>query len=73
MLKVLLLLSYEVDENNIWFSKSGTEPFNLALNTILAYGYEYNYDCDFFFGEYKLKINKWCLHLRYLYFMYFLL
>ena len=54
--------------------KSGIRPFNLALNATLAYGYIYSGGMRFFFpGEYKLKINKWCLHRRCLYYMYFLL
>ena len=53
--------------------KSEIGPFNLALNTTLAYGYIYSSGMRFFSSEFKLKINKWCLHPRYLYYMYFLL
>ena len=46
-----------------FISRSGTRPFNLALNTILAYKYEYNGGIIFFFffffdDEYKKKIKK---------------
>ena len=45
-------------------SRSGTKPFNLALNTTFTYGYKYSGRMRFFFflGKYKLKINK--LYLR---------
>ena len=33
--------------------RSGTGPFNLVLNTAVAYDYEYNGEIGFFFGEYK--------------------
>ena len=47
-------------------SRSGIRPFNLTLNTTLAYRYEYSGATGFFFFcEYKLKINKWCLHPSY--------
>ena len=52
--------------------RSGIGPFNIALNTILAYGYVYNGGMRVFSGEFKLKINKGCLHPRCLYYMYFL-
>ena len=53
-----------------WFSKSGTESFNLILNITLAYKYEYNGGIWFFVsGEFKLKINKLCLRLRCLYYI----
>ena len=44
-----------------------TGPFNLALNTILAYEYEYNGRIQIIIiiiisNEYKLKVNKWCLY-----------
>ena len=43
-----------------------TGPFNLALNTILAYEYEYNGRIRIIIiiisNEYKLKVNKWCLY-----------
>ena len=54
-------------------SRSGTRPFNLALNTIFAYRYEYNSGMRLFLGDYKLKINKWYLRQRYLYYMYIIL
>ena len=48
------------------------EPFNLVLNTTLAYKYVYNSEMRFFFsGDFKQKINKWCLHPMYLYYIYF--
>ena len=53
--------------------RSGIGPFNIALNTILAYGYVNNGGTRFFSGEFKLKINNGCLHPRCLYYMYFLL
>ena len=53
--------------------KSGIGPFNLTLNTTLAYGYVYSGGMRFFSSEFELKINKWCLHPRCLYYMYFLL
>ena len=44
-----------------------TRPFYLALNTILAYEYEYNGGIRIIIiiiisDEYKLKVNKWCLY-----------
>ena len=40
-------------------SMSETRHFNLILNIAIAYNYEYIGGIIFFFGEYKLKINKW--------------
>ena len=48
-----------------------TRPLNLVLDTILTY--EYSSGIKYFSSEHKLKINKWCLHLSYLYYMFFLL
>ena len=44
-----------------------TRPFYMALNTILAYEYEYNGGIRIIIiiiisDEYKLKVNKWCLY-----------
>ena len=42
-----------------------TRPFYLALNTILAYEYEYNGGIRIIIiisDEYKQKVNKWCLY-----------
>ena len=44
-----------------------TRPFYLALNTILAFEYEYTGGIRIIIiiiisDEYKLKVNKWCLY-----------
>ena len=49
-----------------------TRPFNLTLNTTLVYEYENSGGMRFSSGEYKLKINKWCLNTMSLYYMYLL-
>ena len=59
-----------------FIGRSGTRPFNLALNTILAYKYEYNGGINFylfiifFSDEFKKKKNQWCLYLRCLLYIY---
>ena len=51
-------------------SGSGTRSFNIALNTTLAYIYNYTSGIWCFFpGEYKLIIDKWYSYPSYLYYM----